>query len=62
MQRYSFSIAHSFFVLLKVVVGAKVSHLKVGDRVSMEPGATCYICENCKSGRYEVSTITTVTP
>jgi len=35
-------------------VGAKVSHLNVGDRVALEPGATCHVCENCKSGRYEL--------
>ena len=36
-------------------VGAKVSHLKPGDRVALEPGAVCDICHECKSGRYEVS-------
>lgn len=35
-------------------VGPKVKHLKVGDRVAMEPGATCRACEACKSGKYEL--------
>lgn len=37
-----------------VQVGAKVSHLKVGDRVAMEPGKTCGECEMCKTGRYNL--------
>ncbi|CAL1700824.1 unnamed protein product [Somion occarium] len=35
-------------------VGPKVKHLKPGDRVAMEPGATCRVCEDCKRGRYEL--------
>ncbi|KAF9534207.1 xylitol dehydrogenase [Crepidotus variabilis] len=35
-------------------VGSKVKSVKVGDRVAMEPGATCRTCEYCKSGRYEL--------
>ncbi|KAF9646027.1 xylitol dehydrogenase [Thelephora ganbajun] len=35
-------------------VGAKVKHLEVGDRVAMEPGATCGSCDFCKSGRYQL--------
>ncbi|TFK43427.1 xylitol dehydrogenase [Crucibulum laeve] len=35
-------------------VGPNVKHLKVGDRVAMEPGATCRSCDACKSGRYEL--------
>jgi len=35
-------------------VGKKVKNVKVGDRVAMEPGATCRICEECKRGRYEL--------
>lgn len=38
-----------------ISVGAKIKNLKVGDRVAMEPGATCRVCEDCKRGRYEVS-------
>ncbi|OBZ70304.1 putative D-xylulose reductase A [Grifola frondosa] len=32
----------------------KVKNLKVGDRVAMEPGATCRVCDDCKRGRYEL--------
>ncbi|KAF5344146.1 hypothetical protein D9758_008852 [Tetrapyrgos nigripes] len=35
-------------------VGAKVSHVKVGDRVAVEPGSTCRMCDACKSGRYNL--------
>ncbi|PFH52823.1 hypothetical protein AMATHDRAFT_139010 [Amanita thiersii Skay4041] len=35
-------------------VGPGINHLKVGDRVAMEPGATCRKCEYCKCGRYEL--------
>lgn len=41
-------------LLTSGTVGAKVEHLKVGDRVAMEPGATCGSCDFCKSGRYQV--------
>jgi len=35
-------------------IGSKVKTVKVGDRVALEPGATCRMCEVCKSGRYEL--------
>ncbi|TBU45035.1 xylitol dehydrogenase [Dichomitus squalens] len=35
-------------------VGSKVTDLKPGDRVAMEPGATCRKCDACKRGRYEL--------
>ena len=35
-------------------VGSNVHHLQVGDRVALEPGATCGQCEYCKSGRYNL--------
>lgn len=37
-----------------VEVGRDVTHLKVGDRVALEPGKTCGKCEFCKSGRYNL--------
>lgn len=37
-----------------VEVGADVTHLKVGDRVAMEPGKTCGECEFCKQGKYNL--------
>lgn len=37
-----------------VEVGSNVTHLKVGDRVALEPGKTCGHCEFCKSGRYNL--------
>ena len=37
-----------------VKVGKDVTHLKVGDRVALEPGKTCGHCEFCKTGRYNL--------
>ena len=37
-----------------VKVGDKVSKLKIGDRVAIEPGITCGQCEYCKEGRYNL--------
>lgn len=37
-----------------VEVGAKVKHLKAGDRVALEPGKTCGHCEFCKTGKYNL--------
>lgn len=34
--------------------GPKVSTLKVGDHVAMEPGIPCRRCDPCKSGRYNL--------
>lgn len=35
-------------------VGEAVSHLKIGDKVALEPGKTCGKCEFCKTGRYNL--------
>lgn len=37
-----------------VEVGKDVHHLKVGDRVALEPGKTCGKCEYCRTGRYNL--------
>mgnify|MGYP000187674012 CR=1 FL=1 len=37
-----------------VEVGKGVKHLKVGDRVALEPGKTCGHCEFCRTGRYNL--------
>lgn len=37
-----------------VKVGKDVKHLKVGDRVALEPGKTCGHCEFCKEGKYNL--------
>lgn len=34
--------------------GKKVSHLKPGDRVAVEPQSTCFRCDQCKKGRYNL--------
>lgn len=35
-------------------VGEDVDHLKVGDRVAIEPGVPCRRCSSCKLGRYNL--------
>lgn len=35
-----------------VKVGPNVEHLKVGDRVAVEPQIPCRLCESCKHGHY----------
>lgn len=37
-----------------VEIGKNVKHLKVGDRVALEPGKTCGHCEFCRTGRYNL--------
>ena len=37
-----------------VEVGENVKHLKVGDRVALEPGKTCGYCEFCRQGKYNL--------
>jgi L-iditol 2-dehydrogenase len=37
-----------------VAVGEDVKHLKVGDKVALEPGATCGKCNYCTEGKYNL--------
>lgn len=37
-----------------VGVGNQVTTVKVGDRVTIEPGETCGCCDQCKSGHYNL--------
>lgn len=35
-------------------VGAEVTSLVPGDRVALEPGISCWRCQLCKEGRYNL--------
>lgn len=37
-----------------VALGEGVKHLRIGDRVALEPGKTCGECEFCREGRYNL--------
>ena len=37
-----------------VQVGEGVTGFKVGDRVSIEPGVSCWECDECIDGRYNI--------
>lgn len=37
-----------------VKIGSKVKNVRVGDVVAIEPGVSCFKCEPCKTGRYNL--------
>lgn len=48
-----FVLGHEASGIVKEL-GKNVTNLKVGDRVALEPGATCGKCEFCRTGRYNL--------
>ena len=51
--RYPFVLGHEPGGTV-VAVGERVTNVKVGDRVALEPGKTCGHCEFCRTGRYNL--------
>lgn len=37
-----------------ISIGDGVTHLKVGDRVAIEPSIPCLRCEDCRQGSYNI--------
>lgn len=35
-------------------LGSEVKGFKIGDRIALEPGVPCRICEHCKTGKYNM--------
>jgi L-iditol 2-dehydrogenase len=47
---YPFAVGHEGAGVVESV-GSAVSHLKVGDRVAVEPAMPCLSCDQCRAGR-----------
>ncbi|MFV0361801.1 MAG: NAD(P)-dependent alcohol dehydrogenase [Suipraeoptans sp.] len=52
-QRFPFILGHEPGGTV-IEVGNKVTNLKVGDRVAVEPGYSCGHCEWCRNGQYHL--------
>jgi L-iditol 2-dehydrogenase len=48
--KYPFIVGHECAATVKAV-GSKVSHVKVGAQVVVEPAVSCHNCEQCRRGR-----------
>jgi L-iditol 2-dehydrogenase len=51
--KYPFVLGHECGGVV-VEAGARVKHLRAGDKVALEPGKTCGSCEYCRTGRYNL--------
>ena len=47
---YPFAVGHECAGTV-VETGSRVTHVKVGDRVAIEPAMTCGQCDQCRAGR-----------
>ncbi|MFN8254369.1 MAG: alcohol dehydrogenase catalytic domain-containing protein [Bacteroidales bacterium] len=47
---YPFAVGHEGAGQV-VEIGKKVTHVKVGDRIAIEPAMPCFECDQCKAGR-----------
>jgi L-iditol 2-dehydrogenase len=48
--RYPFAVGHECAGVVEAI-GPEVSHVKVGDRVAIEPAMPCFECDQCRAGR-----------
>lgn len=51
---WKIKVKFCFLFFEKRQIGKDVKNLKVGDRVAIEPGVPCRICDLCKNGRYNL--------
>jgi L-iditol 2-dehydrogenase len=49
--QYPFTVGHEGAGIVKEI-GGKVTSVKPGDRVAIEPAMPCFECDQCKSGRH----------
>ena len=49
--RYPFPVGHEGAGIV-AETGSKVSRVKAGDRIAIEPAMPCYECDQCREGRY----------
>ncbi|MFA5864731.1 MAG: NAD(P)-dependent alcohol dehydrogenase [Phycisphaerae bacterium] len=49
--QYPYSVGHECAGTI-LEIGAKVKHLKIGDRVAVEPAMSCGSCDQCLQGRH----------
>lgn len=48
--QYPFVVGHEAAATV-AAVGARVSRVKAGDRVAVEPAISCHLCDQCRAGR-----------
>jgi L-iditol 2-dehydrogenase len=49
--QYPFTVGHEGAGIIEKV-GSKVSKVKPGDRIAIDPAMPCYTCDQCKAGRF----------
>ncbi|MFA7231769.1 MAG: alcohol dehydrogenase catalytic domain-containing protein [Victivallaceae bacterium] len=56
--KYPFAVGHEGAGIVESV-GAAVTRVKPGDRIAIEPGNPCYVCDQCLAGRQHTCRVLT---